>query len=69
MKNQSKQFSMIRVNIMKLIQQNVQVPKRQKPSEVSAVEVVHPGASYNPGYEEHQVISFMCDPFAHNLII
>ena len=54
---------------MKLIQQNVQVPKRQKPSEVSAVEVVHPGASYNPGYEEHQVISFMCDPFAHNLII
>ena len=37
--------------------QTVKVPTHyhKKPSEISAVEVAHPGASYNPTYADHQV--------------
>lgn len=34
----------------------LQRPKRKAPSDLPAVQVPHPGASYNPDYEDYQVI-------------
>jgi len=34
----------------------VRPPKREKPSGIDAVEILKPGSSYNPSYEDHQIL-------------